>query len=165
MIEARKFEQPRSRNVSRKKTSAFDVNERVSLGVDDQGRHADRGQNIADVDLGGHPHHRHGGSRARTQSLEATPPSLQGRIVRTRRRPKRKTEAASPALISVCEEGAELLGPKRRTRKAAIEHQSSASLWVGCGKQSSQCTAFGYAELRGALGADRVHNRADIVHA
>ena len=90
---------------------------------------------------GGHPHHRHSGSGARAQSLEAPPPSLQGKIVRTGRRPKWKTEAAPPVLISVCEEGLQLFGPKRRTRKATVEHQSSASLRVGCGKRSSPRTA------------------------
>jgi hypothetical protein len=89
MIVSRQLDQFCSRNVLGKKASIFDVDERVPCAVDDQSWHADRGQNIADIDFADHPHDRHGCRRARAKSLEAAPPLLQGRIVLTRRRPHR----------------------------------------------------------------------------
>src|SRR6266403_2323451 len=58
MISARQFEQSRSRNMLGKKASMFDADERVPRSMDDQSRHVDRGQNIADIDLADHPHDR-----------------------------------------------------------------------------------------------------------
>ena len=54
MIMSRQLEQSRSRNVVGEKTAALHVDERIPRAVDDQGWHVDRGQNIADIDLGEH---------------------------------------------------------------------------------------------------------------
>src|SRR6478736_8398288 len=58
MIVSRQLEQSCARNVLGKKASMFDADERVPGAVDDQSRHVDRGQNIADIDLADHPHNR-----------------------------------------------------------------------------------------------------------
>jgi len=103
MIVSGQLEQSCSRNVLGKKASAFYLDELIPRAVDDLGWHADRGQNIADIDLAVHPHELRGSSRARAKSLEPAPPLLQGRIVLTRRREPRQTLATAPDLIDISE--------------------------------------------------------------
>ena len=83
MIGSLDFDQPCAWNVLGKKSSELDRDQRVFRTVNDQGRHLNRGQDIADVNLHGHSYNRHGCRRACTQSLEAAPPLLQSGIVPT----------------------------------------------------------------------------------
>jgi hypothetical protein len=145
MIISRQFEQSRSRNMLGKKASMFDADKRVPRAMDDQSRHVDRGQNIADIDLADHPHDRQSSRRARAKSLEAAPPLLQGCVVRARRRPHRQTAAAPPGFLYIAEESFQSRGGNPGgTGKSAVEHQRLTSLGIGCGKQGRQRTAFGY---------------------
>ena len=105
MILSRQLEESRSGDASGEEASAFHVDEGVVGAVNNQGWDVDRRQDIADVGLGGHLHHRHCGCRTCAQSLEAAPPLLQGGIVSTRRRPRRQAEAAAPSPIRVFEKG------------------------------------------------------------
>src|SRR6266481_470376 len=81
MIVSRQLEQSCARNVLGKKASMFDADERVTGAVDDQSRHVDRAQNIADIDLADNPHDSHGSRRPRAKPLETAPPLLPSRIV------------------------------------------------------------------------------------
>ena len=106
MIGSWQFEQSCSRNVLGEKPSTFHVDERISRAVDDQGRHVDRGQNIADVNLAQHPDDCGSCRRARAKSLVSPPPLLQGQVLHTRRREHRQIVAAAPGFFDISEESA-----------------------------------------------------------
>ncbi len=137
---------------SRKKASAFHVDQGIPRAMDHQRWRMDRGQDIADVNFADHAHERDSGGRVRAEPLEAAPPSLPGRIVPTRRREHRQSPAAAPSLVDVSEEGLQSLGgnPGGGVSKGAVEHQRSASL-VGGGKQGRERTAFRYPQQNRTL--------------
>ena len=84
MVRARKLEIACTRNVLGQKPSSLYVDERVFGSVNDEAGHADRWDNIADIDLADHVYE--GGSSAwvGAKALELPPPALERRIVRAR---------------------------------------------------------------------------------
>ena len=69
-----------SGDIASQEPSGFDRDQRIALAMEDQGRHRDRRQKIADVDLVIRPHQGEDRTRTRDGSLESAEP-LQKRFI------------------------------------------------------------------------------------
>ena len=135
--------------------------------VHDEGRHGDRRQHVADVDLAVHPQERQRGPRARRASQERSPGLAIARLVRAARRGHAGIDRVGPVALELLEPRVELLlghQLRARAREGAVEDQRGRALRVGRGEERAHRAALGDAHQRGPLRPDRVHDRADVVH-
>ena len=75
VVDALELDELRARDLLGDEAGALDRPERVAAAVQDEGRHRDRRQHVADVDLGGEPNGRLRHRRARREPLVARPPA------------------------------------------------------------------------------------------
>ena len=127
MVFTRELDILRPSDVLSQVAPTFDRHKRITLAVEDQGRHVDRRQKVADIDLVIRPHQGEQGPRARCGALEPIKPLDEGLIVAPARRIDSDEDALAPMGGEGAKEWLELLrghGPwlRLRRRKGAVQY-------------------------------------------
>jgi hypothetical protein len=143
--------------------------------IDDEGRHPDRRQHVANVDLGVHSHERTPGAGAHTES-EDRGEGAKVLFVQARGEPTEHllreglfsptpfflSRLAQPILLAISPR--EVRGPQRSDHGAA-EHERPGALRVRGREEDAHRASFRQAEESSLLGADGIHHGPDVVHA
>src|SRR6185437_561722 len=98
MVVARQLDQLRAWDALRQVAAATDLEPAVAAPMEDEGRHADRGQKLADVDLQRHLQDPACRGRARAQTQILRPPPAELLVVGEARRPDLGTGRPAPVL-------------------------------------------------------------------
>ena len=141
------------------------VTETCVLPVEDERRDMDGREHRADVDLAVHPMQRDRCARARRVAEERAPPLPVTLVARQARRRDRRVDRVRPAVFDLPERLLELLArdhPSSGPGERAVEHECERPLGMGRGEQRAHRAALGDTEQRRALGARRVHHRANV---
>jgi hypothetical protein len=110
MVVARQLDVSGARNIVSQVPSSLDWDERIALAMQDQCRHPDRRQKMADVDLVVRPHQGEDRTRARHGALESAKPLDEGFVFDAARRIEADKDAFTPVGFERRKESRELLG-------------------------------------------------------
>jgi hypothetical protein len=172
VVLARQLDVPRPRDPPGHVAAALDLEGAVADAVQDEGRHADRRQDVPDVHLVVHLEERDVGARARAHPEEPRPP-LANALVAGRAGPALvEADGAAPFLLAPLDElstplgrGAEgVVGRPRPPGVAPDGDQRARPHGMGRREERAHRPALGVPEERRPLGADGVHHRPDVVH-
>jgi hypothetical protein len=169
-----KLDISRARDRSREISRVLDVTHLIPCCVDDERRHADRGHDVADVDVERHAHERLGRVRRRRVGHHFRPPVtrpfLAGDAWRDRidpgARPEPLRECRHPLLeLLLCAFAPGPLVVCAFADLRALKDERDRAFRVGRGEEHRERAALGLAHHRRTLASDRVHDRPDVVHA
>jgi hypothetical protein len=162
------------RNARRHVVSDLGRDDPVLGAAQDQGRNAHRRQDVSHVDLLVHAVERLHCARTGTEAdhLEERVRLLVGELAEcTHRlagllpRAERLQRSIDIALVLVLAAAPLVLGRPHAARKSAAHDERRRSLWISRGEQDTHGGPFREAVERRALRADRIHDRAHVVHA
>ena len=165
----------RTGDVLRKVTGASDDAGRVARSVEHEGWNADRREHVPDVDLHVHPRVRGGAAGAGAPAQEGgerTVALLVGarcesscdsrRLLRRAPAPRHPLDVFAVVVLA---RSVRVVGGPEHPRVRADRDQRPHPLRIRGGEQDAHRAALGQAEQSRALRPDRVHHRADVVHA
>jgi hypothetical protein len=142
----------------------------------DERRHADGGEDVANVQLHRGPERREGRTRAQAAAHVPHEPVPEGNIVGDLRSPLAREALQVGPLTPAGPDLGKLLAPLLRGRGPRVvrgpgppdprinKSKAQAPIRVRCREEHAQAGARAAAPQHGALGAGRIHDSSDIVH-
>ena len=173
MVDPRKFDHSRVRDLSRHVAASADVDAEITRAMQDQRRGPDRGKDAPDVDLAGHLEDSAGRGRTGAETQVFGPPLFESGLVGNARRPRIELRRTTPIALHGCSELAErairrrprIVGVADTLRVGAVKHKRCDALGVGGGEQHGHRSALGDAEERSPLRAGGVQDGAHVIHS
>ena len=173
MVVAGQLHQLRTRDAPRHVARGLDVDQPVSQAVQEQGRHADRGQQAADVDLDVHAVKGHRRAGTGRQPVVAREQLALGRVVGDAGRHGAHADRRAPALrvgaegllVVLAARCPRIAGLADPARVGPVHDERARAFRVGRGEKGAHRPAFGDPEERRLPGARRVHHGAHVIHA
>lgn len=123
---------------------------------------------MGDVDSAIHLHQGDGGARRAAQPLKLAPPAYKLWVLGDAGSEVGQALAAAPVALDIVEQLLQrflVRDPVLELRERAVQDQTVTALGMVRGEQGGQGAAFGYTHDKRRLEADRVHHRADVIHA
>ena len=149
------------------------VDDAIAVPVQHQRRHVQRRQHVAHVDVEEHLDHRFDAVGAHRRAAVAAEPFACGRILVERRRPHvdvatgvhdRHDQLFGGFGEAFGRRSPRVAGCLGRAGHAAVQHERLRAFRIRRREQDRHRHALRDAHEHGALGADRVHHRAHVVH-
>ena len=175
MVDTRKLDMPRARDVLREVTGSPDDIRGISAAVENQSRNPYGRQYVADVDLHVHAVEGIGCTRACTQPQhrrERTLVLLAGARSECRGRAGSSFGCATFAPVPLADlpvpvlgDAGGVVGRPEDARVGADDDQRPNAIGIRRGEEDAHRTALRDTEQRRAIRADRIHHSAGVVHA
>jgi len=173
VITARQLHVARARNVGREVPPLLYTHIAIAIRLQHERGHAHERKNGPHVDERVHPHERGGGARARAAPLVRGEPLGQLGVPRRARRVEAHVSRAAPLALGLHDSGHPVVERgcpgivvgSQSLRERPVRDEGARALRIRRREDDGHTSAFGMAEQRGALAADRVHHGAHVVHA